>query len=47
VSFTWPVPEHDASAYRDAYAAALACGEFPDILPMFGEIFHGLLTLAG
>jgi hypothetical protein len=47
VSFTWPVPEDDAGAGRDADAAALARGEFPDVLPVFGEIFHGLLTLAG
>lgn len=47
VSFAWPVPEHDASACRDADAAALARGDFPDILPVFGEIFHGLLTRAG
>jgi hypothetical protein len=47
ITFRWPVPAPDAAACWAADAAALARGEFPSVLPVFGEIFHATLSLAG
>jgi hypothetical protein len=47
LSFCWPVPGPDVAACLDSDAAALACGGFPAVLPVFGEIYHAVLTAAG
>ncbi|HLX48075.1 MAG TPA: hypothetical protein VKS82_07070 [Streptosporangiaceae bacterium] len=45
ISFDWPVAQPDADACYAADATALACGEFPTVLPVFGEIFHAVLRM--
>jgi hypothetical protein len=45
IDIRWPVPAPDAAALLAADAAALARGELPFMLPVFGELFAGWMRL--
>lgn len=46
VHLHWPMPVLGVEARRAEDGDAVARGEFPHLLPVFGEVFEALLTLA-